>query len=47
VEYNGGEIKLIEHREARTYSKKDLKDLDWAVADLPILHEFLKYSSQV
>lgn len=41
VEYSDGEIKLAEHREAKTYAKEDLKDLDWAQADLPILYELL------
>jgi 8-oxo-dGTP diphosphatase len=44
VEYNAGKIRLAEHREVKTFSKEDLKRLDWAPADLPILNDFLKYS---
>src|SRR4030088_2327842 len=33
VEYVSGEIELAEHRDVRTFSKEELKDLDWAPAD--------------
>lgn len=41
VNYIGGEIKLLEHKDYKCLDKNDLVNLDWAEADLPILKEFL------
>jgi 8-oxo-dGTP diphosphatase len=40
--YVSGEIILAEHKEYKLLDKSELLNLDWAEADLPILHEFLK-----
>jgi 8-oxo-dGTP diphosphatase len=37
-----GEIKLTEHKDYKLLQKKELLNLDWAEADLPIVEEFLK-----
>lgn len=37
-----GEIKLTEHKEYRWFSDKELRLLDWAEADIPILNEYLE-----
>ena len=42
VEYIGGAITLAEHKTAIWFDKKDLFALDWAAADIPILHDFIK-----
>lgn len=39
--YLQGEIKLSEHKEYRLLPKAQLRDLDWAPADLPVLDMFL------
>jgi 8-oxo-dGTP diphosphatase len=39
--YLHGEIKLSEHKEYRLLPKAQLRDLDWAPADLPVLDMFL------
>lgn len=39
--YASGEIILSEHRDHKWLDKKDLLKLDWAEADLPVVHEFL------
>lgn len=41
AEYVSGELKLKEHYDHVLANKKDLIDLDWAEADLPVLKEFL------
>jgi 8-oxo-dGTP diphosphatase len=41
AEYAGGEIKLHEHRQIGWFTKEELTALDWAPADIPILHELL------
>jgi 8-oxo-dGTP diphosphatase len=41
VHYSSGEIILSEHKEYKWVEKNELKSLDWAEADLPILAEFL------
>jgi len=41
AEYISGEIKLHEHQQIGWYTKEELKTLDWAPADIPILHELL------
>ncbi len=41
VNYYEGEIILLEHSEAGWFSEKELLELDWASADIPILHDFL------
>lgn len=41
VKYYGGKIILLEHSEARWFSPKELLELDWAAADIAILHNFL------
>lgn len=40
--YVDGDIKLIEHKQYLLLEKDELKDLDWAEADIPILNEFLR-----
>ena len=42
VEYVGGEIVLAEHLDVKAFSKEELKELDWAPADWPILKELLR-----
>ena len=41
--YTEGEIKLLEHKDYKLFSKTELVDLDWAEADLPIVEELLKF----
>ncbi|PWV46442.1 8-oxo-dGTP diphosphatase [Chitinophaga sp. S165] len=43
VIYTGGQIHLKEHEDARWFKKEELLDLNWAPADIPILHKFLNY----
>jgi 8-oxo-dGTP diphosphatase len=40
--YTNGIIKLAEHKKHLLLEKDELKNLDWAEADIPILNEFLK-----
>ena len=40
--YISGEIILAEHKEYKWLSENELKDLDWAPADIPIVEEYLK-----
>ncbi|NEW79024.1 MAG: (deoxy)nucleoside triphosphate pyrophosphohydrolase [Gelidibacter sp.] len=40
--YISGEIKLSEHKAYKLVSKSELKNLDWAEADIPIVEELLK-----
>ena len=44
VDYVEGEIVLQEHRQMGWFAKESLKALDWALADIPILEEFLNRS---
>ncbi|WP_368506597.1 MULTISPECIES: (deoxy)nucleoside triphosphate pyrophosphohydrolase [unclassified Tamlana] len=44
AEFVSGELKLSEHRDFVLADKKDLSNLDWAEADLPILKEYLLQS---
>lgn len=39
--YSGGELKLLEHRRFQWLPKKELLELDWAEADIPIVKEYL------
>ncbi|WP_234408328.1 (deoxy)nucleoside triphosphate pyrophosphohydrolase [Marinilabilia salmonicolor] len=39
--YKHGEIQLREHKQYLLLEKKQLKDLAWAEADLPVLKEYL------
>jgi 8-oxo-dGTP diphosphatase len=41
AEYLEGELKLREHSDFVIVNKKELINLDWAEADLPILKEYL------
>ena len=41
TEYRSGELKLSEHSDFVIANKKELLNLDWAEADLPVLKEFL------
>jgi len=41
AEYTGGDLRLHEHRQANWYPPEELSVLDWAPADIPVLHEFL------
>lgn len=36
-----GEIQLLEHAAHRWVNAKDLLDLDWAAADIPVVHQYL------
>ncbi|GGD17985.1 (deoxy)nucleoside triphosphate pyrophosphohydrolase [Flavobacterium orientale] len=38
-----GEVNLTEHKDYILLEKKELLNLDWAEADLPIVEEFLKF----
>lgn len=40
--YLSGEIKLAEHKDFKWLRKEELKLMDWASADIPVLEEFLK-----
>ena len=40
--YTAGDIILTEHKDFKWVSKDELKSLDWADADRPILDDFLK-----
>jgi 8-oxo-dGTP diphosphatase len=42
VKYYEGQIILNEHSDAGWFSKKELIELDWATADIPVLDDFLK-----
>jgi len=39
--YIKGDIKLTEHKQYLLLNKDNLKNLDWAQADIPILNEYL------
>ncbi len=39
--YKSGEINLMEHATYKLLDKNNLLSLDWAEADLPILHELI------
>lgn len=41
TEYEMGSLYLNEHRDAKWLNKDDLINLDWAEADVSVLHEFL------
>jgi len=45
VEYAAGEVILQEHRQMGWFARHELKALDWALADIPVLDEFLKMTS--
>lgn len=40
--YLSGDLVLTEHKEFKWLRKGELKSLDWASADVPVLEEFLK-----
>ncbi|MCG3167895.1 MAG: CTP pyrophosphohydrolase [Bacteroidia bacterium] len=40
--YVSGEIILAEHKDYKWLEKEELNSLDWALADIPVLEEFLK-----
>jgi 8-oxo-dGTP diphosphatase len=40
-QYQAGEIHLLEHARYEWLDKKELVNLDWAEADIPILKEYL------
>ena len=40
--YLSGKVVLTEHKEYRWLEKEELKSLDWAPADIPVLEKFLK-----
>ncbi|MGE0638143.1 MAG: (deoxy)nucleoside triphosphate pyrophosphohydrolase [Bacteroidia bacterium] len=40
--YLSGNIILAEHKDYKWLEKDELKSLDWALADIPVLEEFLK-----
>ncbi len=40
--YVRGDIRLAEHKQYLFLKKDELKDLDWAEADIPIVKEFLE-----
>ena len=37
-----GDIQLLEHKDYKLLDSAELPKLDWAEADLPIVHEFLR-----
>lgn len=37
-----GDIQLLEHKDYKLLDSAELPNLDWAEADLPIVHEFLR-----
>ena len=42
AKYLDGNIKLSDHKQYQLLKKDELKDLDWAKADIPILNEYLE-----
>jgi 8-oxo-dGTP diphosphatase len=42
AEYAEGNLHLHEHRQVGWYTHDELRALDWAPADIPILYEFLR-----
>ena len=42
AKYVSGEISLSEHKDYKLLEKSELKNLDWAEADLPIVNEIIK-----
>jgi 8-oxo-dGTP diphosphatase len=38
----GGHIRLREHKDIRYVTKEQLRDLDWAAADVPVVEQYLK-----
>jgi 8-oxo-dGTP diphosphatase len=42
VEYIGGEIVLLEHERVGWFTMEELRALDWAPADIPVLDEVLR-----
>ena len=42
VQLKAGELILREHKAFQWLSPEDLKDLDWALADIPVLEQFMK-----
>jgi 8-oxo-dGTP diphosphatase len=42
-----GEIALKEHANFKWLDKDELLDLDWADADIPILHDYLNYKNAI
>lgn len=40
--WKGGEIRLLEHEQIRWLEKNELLSLDWAPADLPIVHDLIE-----
>ena len=42
-----GEIALKEHVDFKWLTKNELLDLDWADADIPILHDYLNYLNAI
>ena len=43
VKQLGGQIELKEHAKFKWLNVNELLDLDWAEADVPILHEYLNH----
>lgn len=42
AKYVSGDISLAEHKSFKWLEPEQLKSLDWALADIPVLEEFLK-----
>ena len=42
TKYLSGDITLAEHTSFKWLAPEELKTLDWALADIPVLEEFLK-----
>jgi len=42
AEYKSGELTLHEHSQHLLLKKEELRDLDWAEADIPIVNEYIK-----
>jgi 8-oxo-dGTP diphosphatase len=41
--YVGGTLRLHEHQAFRWLKKEEMRGMDWAAADVPIMKEFLSY----
>ncbi len=42
TQFKEGQLILSEHKDARWFISKELEQLDWAPADIPILHDLMK-----
>lgn len=42
----GGEIRLTEHSQFLWTTVEELSEFDWAEADIPVVHEYIKLAKQ-